>query len=171
MNTLRQLQLKSSNLLIDLLETPVIIEVCWTGFIGWKPVQQTSIITGVSKRSIRRFDEQQTFQDSLEPQKHLTGRRPMVLPDWCLELSGIVRHRIMDTMQYNRPSGLLYCVSFWFCSTAQNIGIFLVNACNLYIPNSITLNYYNIVFIYMVLVWCPVLTLSKKLSSVTFNNF
>ena len=126
-----------------------------TGFRPMKPVQQTSIITGVSERSTRRFDEQQTFRDSLEPQKHLTGRRSMVLPDWCLELSGIVRHRI----------------SFWFCSTVQNIGIFLVNTCNLYIPNSIILNYYNIVIIYMVLVWCPVPTLSKKLSSVTFNNF
>ena len=28
----------SSNLLIDLSETPVIIDVCWTGFIGRKPV-------------------------------------------------------------------------------------------------------------------------------------
>ena len=34
-----------------------------TGFHPMKPVQQTSIITGVkvSERSIRRFDEQQTF--------------------------------------------------------------------------------------------------------------
>ena len=32
-----------------------------TGFRPMKPVQQTSIITGVFERSIRRFDEQQTF--------------------------------------------------------------------------------------------------------------
>ena len=125
-----------------------------TCFRPMKPAQQTSIIiTGVSERSIRRFDEQQTFRDSLEPQKHLTGRRHIVLPHWCLELSA-----------------LLYCISFWFCSTTQNIGIFLENSYNLYIPNSIILNYYNIVIIYMVLVRCPVPTLSKKLSSVIFNN-
>ena len=76
-----------------------------TGFRPMKPVQQTSIITGVSERSIRRFDEQQTFRDSLEPQKHLTGRS-MVLPDWCLELSGIVRHRIIFLV-------LFYYTKYW----------------------------------------------------------
>ena len=76
-----------------------------TGFRPMKPVQQTSIITGVSERSIRRFDEQQTFRDSLEPQKHLTGRRSMVLPDWCLEsIRSIVLFKFLV---------LFYCTKYW----------------------------------------------------------
>ena len=76
-----------------------------TGFRPMKPVQQTSIITGAPERSIRRFDEQQTFRDSLEPQKHLTGRRSMVLPDWCLEsIRSIVLCKFLV---------LFYCTKYW----------------------------------------------------------
>ena len=56
-----------------------------TGFDPMKPSHQTAAMTGASERTVRRFYGQQTERESLEPQKHVCGRKRVIFPDWCFE--------------------------------------------------------------------------------------
>ena len=55
-----------------------------TGFGPLNATRLTENMTGVSGRSLRRFLEQQTTRETLDPQTHLCGRKTKKPPDWTM---------------------------------------------------------------------------------------
>ena len=55
-----------------------------TGFKWECPAEETAGIAGVSAKTVRRYSSYETTRESLEPRFNARGRKPKVLPYWCL---------------------------------------------------------------------------------------